>query len=130
MAHTPIRPSGIRVSPYFSPAVQSGHLLFISGQAAVDEQGKVVSPGDCGGQTEYIMGRMKAILEAAGAGFEDVVKTTTFLTDVADYAAYNGVRSKYFPQDPPASSTVIVAALVNPQMLVEVEAVAVVPARG
>ena len=127
MARSPVLPSKGRISPFFSPAVRSGRLLFISGQAAIDEQGQVVSPGDCAAQTEYVMERLRTVLEAAGAGFDDVVKTTTFLTDPADYSAFNGVRSKHFPKDPPASSTVIVAGLVAPGMVVEVEAVAELP---
>jgi enamine deaminase RidA (YjgF/YER057c/UK114 family) len=61
---------------------------------------------------------------------QDVVKITAFLTNVADYPAYNKVRSETFPYSPPASSTVIVAGLVRPEFLVEVEAVVHVPSRG
>ena len=68
-----------------------------------------------------------AIVEAAGSSMAEVVKITTFLTDVNDYAAYGKVRSETFPNSPPASSTVIVAALVRPEFLVEVEAVAHIP---
>ena len=130
MARSPVIPSKGRVSPFFSPAVRSGRLLFVSGQAAIDEQGQVVGPGDCAAQSEYVMERLRTVLEAAGAGFDDVVKTTTFLTDPADYSAYNSVRAKCFPKDPPASSTVIVAALVVPGLVVEVEAVAELPGDG
>ena len=130
MARKPIIPSKGRVSPFFSPAVRSGRLLFVSGQAAIDEQGQVVSPGDCAAQSEYVMERLKTVLEAAGAGFDDVLKTTTFLTDAADYSAYNSVRARCFPKDPPASSTLIVAALVVPGLVVEVEAVAELPDGG
>lgn len=129
-SRVPIRPEGIHVSPYFSPAIRVGQLLFISGQAATDAEGRVVGPGNCVEQSECVMQRISTILEAAGASLKDVVKTTTFLTSVDDYGAYNYVRSKFFSEDPPASSTVIVAALVRPELLVEVEAVAVIPDGG
>ena len=122
-----VKPAGMSVSPYFSPAVRIGDLLFISGMAGIDDRGDVIAPGECAPQAESIMERMKTTLEAAGAGLGDVVKTTTFLTNVEDYAAYNNVRGRYFPEDPPASSTVIVAALVRPGLVVEVEAVAAIP---
>ena len=122
-----VRPQGMRVNPFFSPAIQADQFLFISGQAALDSQGKVVAPGNCAEQAEHIMQQMKTTLEAAGSSLDDVVKTTTFLTDAGDYASYNYVRSKYFSEDPPASSTVIVAALVVPGLVIEVEAVAMVP---
>ena len=86
-----------------------------------------MAPGNCAEQAEHIMQQMKTTLEAAGSSLDDVVKTTTFLTDAGDYASYNYVRSKYFSEDPPASSTVIVAALVVPGLVIEVEAVAMVP---
>ena len=120
-------PQGISASPYFSPAIREGQLLFISGQAAFDNQGNIVGVGDCARQAEFVFERMKSILEASGAGLGNVAKTTTFLTDPANYAAFNQVRSRYFPQDPPASSTVI-TSLLRPEMLIEVEAIAVIPA--
>lgn len=123
----PVKPAGISVSPFFSPGIRVGQFLYVSGQAALDDQRNVVGVGDTAQQAEYTMERVKAIVEAAGATMDDVVKTTTFLTGGADYAAYNSVRSRYFPQDPPASSTVIVAALLHPDLLLEIEAVAVIP---
>ncbi len=84
-------------------------------------------PGDCEAQTRHIMSRIQAIAEAAGANMRDVVKTTTFSTDVAGYPAFSRVRGETFPNNPPASSTVIVAALVRPEFLVEVEAIVHIP---
>ena len=96
-----IKPEGFFTSPFFSPAIQTGQFLFISGGAALDERGNILGPGNCEEQSEYIMQGIQKILEAAGASLNDVVKTTTFLTNAADYPAYNRVRSKYFDQDPP-----------------------------
>jgi len=124
---TPILPQGLSASPAFAPGVQVGELLFISGQVAQDNEGNLVGPGDCEAQTRHIMSRIQTIAEAAGATMRDVVKTTTFLTDVAGYPAFSRVRAETFPSNPPASSTVIVAALVRPEFLVEVEAIVHIP---
>jgi 2-iminobutanoate/2-iminopropanoate deaminase len=73
------------------------------------------------------MSRIRTIVEAAGATMQDVVKITTFLTQLDNYPAFNKVRSETFPSSPPASSTVIVAGLVRPEFLVGVEAVVRIP---
>jgi enamine deaminase RidA (YjgF/YER057c/UK114 family) len=123
----PILPQGLVPNPAFSPTVQVGELLFVSGQVAQDNQGNTVGIGDCEAQTRHVMSRLRTIVEAAGATMPDVVKITTFLTDVANYPAFSKVRSETFPSSPPASSTVIVAGLVRPEFLVEVEAVVHIP---
>jgi reactive intermediate/imine deaminase len=123
----PILPPGLTPNPAFSPAIQVGELLFISGQVSQDNDGKTVGVGDCEAQTRQIMSRIRTIAEAAGAAMADVVKITTFLTDIANYQAFSKVRSETFPSSPPASSTVIVAGLVRPEFLVEVEAVVHIP---
>jgi enamine deaminase RidA (YjgF/YER057c/UK114 family) len=76
------------------------------------------------------MSNIRSVVEAAGGSMADVIKITCFLTNVADYPAYGKVRVETFPNDPPASSTVIVAGLVRPEFLVEVEAVAHLSGRG
>ncbi len=113
------------IGPY-SQGVRSGQFLFISGQIPLDPStGKVVS-GDIAPQTHRVLRSVGAILEAAGASFEDVVRTTVFLTDLNDFAAMNEVYETYFGQTPPARSTVQVAAL--PQnVLLEIDAMAVLP---
>jgi len=123
----PILPQGLTSNPAFAPGIQAGEFLFVSGQVAQDNSGNVVGVGNCEAQTRHIMSRIRAIAEAAGASMTDVIKITTFLTDVANYPAFNQVRSETFPGSPPASSTVIVAGLVRPEYLVEVEAVVRVP---
>ena len=122
-----ITPPGVSPNPALSPGVRVGELLFISGNVANDANGNLVGPGDCEAQSRQVMSNIRAIAEAAGASMSDVVKITCFLTDVNDYAAYGRVRSETFSNSPPASSTVIVAALVRPEFLVEVEAVVRVP---
>ena len=126
----PIVPQGIAPNPALTPGVQVGEFLFTSGNVGQDGNGNLVGPGDCEAQSRQVMANIRAIAAAAGATMADVVKITCFLTDVNDYAAYSKVRSETFPANPPASSTVIVAALVRPEFLVEVEAVVHVPGGG
>ena len=123
----PIVPPGLSANPAFSPGVQVGDLLYVSGQVAQDGDGNTVGIGDAGAQTRQIMSRIQTIVEAAGATMQDVVKITTFIVNIDDYPAFSQVRSETFPTDPPASSTVVVAGLVRPEFLVEVEAVVRVP---
>lgn len=121
-----IRPEGLKRSPAFSPAVLFGRLLFVSGQVAVDERGNVVGIGDCKAQAEQVMQNLATVLESAGGGIKDIIKITTFLVNRDDYGAFNEVRRRFFQNNPPASSTVIVGGLVRPEYLIEVEAIAVI----
>jgi enamine deaminase RidA (YjgF/YER057c/UK114 family) len=127
---TPIIPSGIAPNPALSPGVQVGDLLFVSGNVATDANGNLVGAGNCEAQSRQVMANIRTIARATGATMQDVVKITCFLTNVANYPAYSKVRAETFPSSPPASSTVIVAALVRPEYLVEVEAVVRVPGGG
>lgn len=122
-----IVPKGLAANPAFSPGVRVGNLLFVSGQVAQDGNGNTVGIGDCEAQTRQVMARIQTIVESAGATLADVVKITTFLVNLDDYPAFSRVRSETFPESPPASSTVVVAALVRPEFLVEVEAVVHIP---
>lgn len=109
----------------FSPTAGVGGTVFVSGQVALDRAGNLVGEGDCGAQAEQCLRNIGAALEAAGAAWDDVVKLTTFLVDASDYQAYADARLRMFPAGGPASSTVIVAALVRPEFLIEIEAVAI-----
>ena len=126
----PVTPQGMTAKPAFSPGVQVGEFLFISGTVGNDATGNLVGVGDCEAQTRQVFANIKSIAAAVGAAMDDVVKITCFLIDVADYAAYGKVRSETFGSGPPASSTVMVAALVRPEFLVEVEAIVHVPGGG
>ncbi|CAI8008555.1 Putative aminoacrylate peracid reductase RutC [Geodia barretti] len=119
----PIVPPGVAPNPALSPGIQVGDFLFVSGNVGQDQNGNLVGEGDCEAQSRQVMANIRAIVEAAGATMADVVKITCFLTDVADYPAYSKVRAETFPSSPPASSTVMVVALVRPEFLVEVEAI-------
>jgi reactive intermediate/imine deaminase len=104
-----------------------GVLLFVSGQVAFDADGTLVGEGDMARQTEQVFENLKAVLEANGATFEQVVKLSTFMTDISQLQAMRDVRARYLPDQPPASTTVEVSGLFRPDALVEVEAVAAIP---
>lgn len=102
--------------------------VHVSGQIAVDPGGNLVGPGNMGEQTERVFENLRAILEANGATFDDVVKLQTFVTSLDDLDRMRAVRSRYLTSEPPASTAVQVVALVVPGALIEVDAVAVIPA--
>jgi 2-iminobutanoate/2-iminopropanoate deaminase len=114
---------------HYCDAVRFGDLLFISGMVGVDERGRVVGEGDAARQTRQIFENMKKVLDAAGAGFSDVLKVTVFLTDIDDRARINPVRQEFFGTARPASTLVEVSKLVRPDLLVEIEAVVGLPRR-
>ena len=98
------------IGPY-SQAIASGDLIFTSGQIPLDPATQALVTGDVCAQTERVMENLAAVLQAAGAGFEEVVKATIFLADLGDFAAVNEIYGRRFPKNPPARSTVQVAAL-------------------
>ena len=98
------------IGPY-SQAIVSGDLIFTSGQIPLDPATQALVTGDIRAQTERVMENLGAVLQAAGAGFENVVKATIFLADLADFATVNEIYGKRFTKSPPARSTVQVAAL-------------------
>jgi enamine deaminase RidA (YjgF/YER057c/UK114 family) len=102
-------------------------LLFLSGQVAIDDDGNLVGEGDMARQTEHVYDVIGKILASAGAGFDDVVKLTTYLTDISQIAAHREVRVRHLPAEPPASTLVEVSRLFRPGVLVEVDVVAAVP---
>lgn len=110
------------IGPY-SQAVEVGGFLFCSGQIAIDPGTGEVKNGTVAEQTELVMKNIGAVLEAAGCSFDNVVKTTIFLTDMADFPAVNEVYGRYFKAAPPARSTVAVAGLPR-GVKVEIEVVA------
>lgn len=115
------------VGPYNQAIVASGRMVFLSGQIALDPAtGAIVGEGDVVKQTEQVMANLKAVLEAAGATFGDVVKTGVFLKDMNDFATVNGVYATYFDEaTAPARACVEVARLPK-DVLVEIDCIAVV----
>ncbi len=109
------------IGPY-SQAIKVGNLLFTSGQIPINPESGNVEATDIKGQTEQVMKNLGEVLKAAGSSYEKTVKTTCFLADIADFAAFNEVYSKYFTEKP-ARSCVAVKALPK-AVLVEVELIA------
>ncbi len=107
----------------YSQAVKEGNMLFCSGQIALDASNGTLVGNEIKSQTEQVMKNIAAILEASGATFDDVVKTTCFLVNISDFAEFNAVYGKYFTNKP-ARSCVAVSALPK-GALVEVEVTAV-----
>jgi 2-iminobutanoate/2-iminopropanoate deaminase len=110
------------VGPY-SQAVRSGSLLFVAGQGALDPRTGQVARESVQTETRQVLENIKAILEAAGASLAQVVKTTCYLADINDFQAFNAVYAEYFPNDPPARTT-IQAGKLPLNLRVEVEAIA------
>ena len=110
------------LGPY-SAAIKVGELIFTSGQIPADPATGEPAPGGIAQQTEQSLKNLSAVLEAAGSGLDQVIKTTCFLTDMADFAAFNAAYGKYFSDHKPARSTVAVKALPK-GALVEIECVA------
>lgn len=111
------------IGPY-SQAIEAGKLVFCSGQVGLDPQTGQLVEGGIEAEAQRALQNLGAILDAAGVGPADVVKTTVFLVDIADFAALNQVYGRFFPDPPPARSTFAVAALPKGAR-VEIEAVAV-----
>lgn len=113
----------------FSAGVEApaGRTVYVSGQVSMDAEGNVVGEGDVAAQTEKVLENVAVVLEEAGGGLEDVVKVTVFITDMGMYDGIHEVRRRYFSEPYSASSMVEVSALIDPRLLVEIEAVAVIP---
>ncbi len=119
-----ITPNGIMSHGVKVPA---GNMVFVSGQVARDAQGNLVGKGDITAQTRQTLENLKSVLEAGGATLDDVAKVTVFAIDVVGhYDQIHAARAEYFKSDYPASTMVEVSSLVNPDMLIEIEAIAVV----
>jgi reactive intermediate/imine deaminase len=107
--------------------VIQGKTVYIAGQVAFDGSGALVGKGDFAAQTRQVMENLKAALAAAGATFANVVKVNTYVTDMSQIAALREIRAAYFGTNPPASTLVQVVGLARPDLMIEIEAIAVVP---
>jgi aminoacrylate peracid reductase len=111
-------------APY-SPGTKAGNMVFVAGMLALDDGGQIVGRGDIAAQTRQVLENVKAIVEAGSGRISDIVKTTVYITDMANFAAMNEVYKTYFSSEPPARATVK-ADLVNRDFLVEIDAIAVI----
>lgn len=128
MARDPVNVAGLPkpIGP-FSYAARARGMLYVSGTLGVDENWKVVAPNDVTAQSQKALETIKAILDAARVPLTNVVKMTVYLTDSADYRAFNEVRRAFFPEPYPASTVVVVKELVIKAAVVEIEVVAELP---
>ncbi len=128
MAKRVLQPSSVQAKGSYSPGweVSNGRMIYVAGQIPWDADGNTVAKGDVAGQTKQVFANIAAVLAESGASLDDVVKITIFAADIRYRNEINRVRSETFKQPYPASTQVAVAALVDPEWLVEIEAVAFV----
>ena len=125
-----INPSSMRPpAEYYAHVTKAGNMVFVAGQAAVGKDNKMVGVNDITAQAEEVFRQLQECLRSAGTDLSHVVKLNTFLTRPEDNRPVAAVRSKYFHDAGllPASTMVIVARLARPEMLIEVECIAVMP---
>jgi enamine deaminase RidA (YjgF/YER057c/UK114 family) len=125
-----INPATLRPpAEYYAHVTKAGNMVFVAGQAAVDKDGKMVGVGDITAQAEEVFRQLQECLRSAGTDLRHVVKLNTYLTRPGDNRPVAAVRSKYLRDAGllPASTMVIVARLARPEMLIEIECIAVMP---
>ena len=122
-----IQPGGIHRPSSYVHAMRAGKTIYVAGQVSKDENGELVAPGDAAGQARQVYANLGQVLKAAGAGWSNVVKVTTYLVDRADSDAVTAVRLETFGKHRPPHTGLIVAALGDLEARLEVEVVAVLP---
>lgn len=120
----PIVSAGQNASATLTPGIRHGDVLYMSGQLGMSRDNPDTT---IQGQTKKSLENLKAVAEAAGTNMSNVLKCTVFLTDVKDFAGMNSAYREMFTKEPPARSTVVVAALVSPGAKVEIECIAAIP---
>lgn len=126
MAKRVLNPASVQAKGSYSPGweVSGGRAVFVAGQIPWDADGNTVCKGDVAGQTRQVFANIGAVLAEAGGTLDDVVKITVFAADIRYRDEINRVRTETFSEPYPASTQVAVASLVDPEWLVEIEAVA------
>ena len=110
----------------YSRAVRVGNMVEVAGTTAVDGQGVIVGAGDAATQTRFILQKIAAALHEAGASMDDVVRTRMFVTDITQWEAIGRAHGEVFGDIRPAASMYQIVALIEPELLVEIEATAIV----
>ncbi|MGI8857654.1 MAG: RidA family protein [Thermomicrobiales bacterium] len=119
-----VKPFGIFSAAAWQP---SGRVLHLSGQVAQAEDGSVVGAGDIVAQARQVLENIRGVLTSVGGTMDDIQKVTIYVTDISRLMDIHAVRAEFFPPPYPASTLVEVTALVRPEYLIEIEAVAVIP---
>src|SRR5881397_705518 len=124
-----VNPPALSVPTGYSHVVEvhSGRTIYIAGQVALDKSGNVVGKGNFAAQTTQVFENLKLALAAAGATFDNVVKLNTYVTDMSQVQTLRDIRAKYYGKNAPASTLVEIGKLANPDLMIEIEAVAVLP---
>lgn len=118
-----------RYSPGISARIAPGDsLLFVSGQVACDGEGRTIGIGDAARQTEFVFQNLEGVLEAAGGKLSNLVSLVIYITDLSFFDRVSAVRNAFLDAPPPASTLVVVSSLAIPEHLVEISAIAIVPA--
>jgi len=114
--------------PRYSQGIlaEGGKLLFVAGQTASDKEGNVVGKGDIEAQTHQVFKNLSAVLKDVGGSLDNLVMTTTYITDRKYREGYNRVRQQYYKKNSPTSTLVIVTGLANPDYLIEINGIAVI----
>jgi enamine deaminase RidA (YjgF/YER057c/UK114 family) len=128
MPYTSIAPAEAKPVAHYKMAtrMEGGRLLYIAGQVARDAEGNVLAPGDVRTQARQVFQNLQRVLQAAGGDLEDLLKITTYITRIEDFPAVAEARSQFFSGELPASTLIVVTSLAQPDLLIEVEGMAVI----
>lgn len=121
-----IYPTGLYRPPTYSPVVKAGNTIYIAGQTAMDVSGSLVGKGDIKAQVAQVFRNIMTALASVDASYTNLVKVTTYLTSAANIEGYRTVRSQFLINDLPASTLLVIKGLAREDMLVEIDAIAVV----
>ncbi|KIC96378.1 RidA family protein [Flavihumibacter solisilvae] len=110
----------------YSRAVKVGNTIEVTGTVAINESNEVVGKGDPYTQTKFIIEKIGRVLESAGSGLKDVVRTRLFVTDISKWEEYGRAHGEFFSRIRPCTTMVEVSALISPEYLIEIEATAIV----
>jgi len=125
MAHEILKIKSVQPPSGYSHVAKAGNTLYIAGQVPRDVNGNLVGKGDFEAQARQVLSNLKNILEEVGGGFQNIVKTTTFLTHFSYRETFRNIRAEFIPEPFPPNTLVVVESLATPEYMLEIEAIAV-----